>query len=124
MNRSILLACFLMLCVTTSAVAADANSCVAESARLKPSERNAFMQACLAQLSAPSHVQEVGQQNKKALCEQNARNHNLQGDELTDYVASCIAGTDRYESHTPQPRAGSVNLGVGFSGTADLERAT
>jgi len=81
---------FLGFFIAAPALAADANSCASQSAKLKSSERNAFMKTCMAQLSSPASIKEKEQQNKKALCEQNAKNRKLQGNEKSNYLTTCM----------------------------------
>ncbi len=90
MNRSVVLTGVLMLFVTTSVFAAQSNDCASKGAHMKPAERDAFMKSCLAQLSSPANAKEREQQRKKAQCEQNASNQHLQGNEKSNYVASCV----------------------------------
>lgn len=91
MKVNTLLACFTLSLVAVPALAAAAaNNCTSQSTKLKSSERSAFMKSCLAQLNSPSSVKEKEQQNKKALCEQNAKNRNLQGNEKSNYLATCM----------------------------------
>lgn len=103
MNRSILLTCFLTLFVTTSALAMDGKSCTSKSAQLKPSERDAFMKSCLAQLSSPANTKEIEQQKKQAQCEQNAKNRHMQGNEKASYVASCVSKNEAVAAAKAEP---------------------
>ncbi len=123
MNPNIALAGLLILFAGASAMAADANSCVEQSARLKPSERSAFMDSCLAQLRSQSSVEEAEQRERKAQCEQNARNLSLQGDAQARYIASCMEGAAQPEIPVAEPVTGSLDLGLGF-GFADLNDTT
>jgi len=91
MSKIILCMGFLGFFTTAaSALATDANSCASQSAKLKASERNTFMKNCMAQLSSPASIKEKEQQNKKALCEQNAKNRKLQGNEKANYLTTCM----------------------------------
>ncbi len=90
MKRSTLITAFFMLFVTASAWATEANSCASKSAGMKPSERDAFMKSCLAQVNSAVNSKEGEQQRKRASCEQNAQNQKLQGNDKANYVASCV----------------------------------
>ncbi len=90
MNCKSLLTCVAMLLATAPALAMDAKTCQAESAKKPSGERSAFMKKCLADLSNPAHVKEVQQQEKNARCEQNAKNQKLQGNEKAGYVTECM----------------------------------
>jgi hypothetical protein len=120
MNRNISATCFLIMFITTSAMALDENSCVSQSAQLKPSERDAFIKSCLKQLSSPSNVEKAEQQRLKALCEQNAKNYHLEGDEQTNYVTSCMSHNEAEVVQSApgspsKPITGSFNFGVGLA---------
>lgn len=104
MNRSLLLACITMLFVSTSAMALDGKTCEAKAAHMNQADHDAFMKTCLAQMSEPSNVKEVQQQDKKARCEQNAKNQKLQGNEKTNYVSTCMTENEAaaVKKATPQ----------------------
>ncbi len=90
MKRSTFITAFFLLFVTASAWATEANSCASKSAGMKPSERDAFMKSCLAQVNAAANSKEGEQARKRAACEQNAQNRKLQGNDKANYVASCV----------------------------------
>lgn len=104
MNRSLLLACITMLSVSTSALALDGKACEAKAAHMNQADHDAFMKSCLAQMSEPSNVKEIQQQDKKARCEQNAKNQKLQGNEKTNYVSTCMTENEAaaVKQATPQ----------------------
>lgn len=90
MKLSILCVYVLTLFFSMQAWAMDSRSCSDQSAQLAPSERKAFLQSCLAQVSSPANVKEIELQRKKAVCEQNAKNYKLQGNDKANYVVTCI----------------------------------
>jgi hypothetical protein len=84
-----------LLFIAAPALAAvDANHCVSRSMQLKASKRDAFIESCMAQVSSPANIKEVGQQNKTALCEQNARNQHLQGSARSKYISKCMTANE------------------------------
>jgi len=90
MNHRHLFACITMFLISSSAMALDGKSCEAKATHMKQAEHDSFMKACLAQLSDPSNVKEAQQQDKRARCEQNAKNQNKQGNDKASYVSSCM----------------------------------
>lgn len=90
MKSSVLFAYFLAIFIATPAQAVDASSCAAKAAHLRPSERSASMESCLAQVSSPANVREAELRHKRALCTQNAKNHKLQGNGRENYIETCI----------------------------------
>lgn len=90
MKTTILLVYALSLFFPLPALAVDARSCAAKSEQLKLSEREAYLKSCLAQVSSPANVKEAELQHKRSVCEQNAKNLKLQGNDKGKYVATCI----------------------------------
>jgi hypothetical protein len=90
MKHFAVLTCLLLSVVAGHAFAAPGNDCAARSEKVKPSEREAFMKSCLAQVGSPANVKEAKQRHKSARCEQNAKNMKLQGSEKGDYQAECV----------------------------------
>jgi hypothetical protein len=72
------------------AVALEASSCAAKSVHLKPSERSTYLKSCLAQVSSPANVKDAELRRKRALCEQNAKNYKMQGNNRNEYIATCM----------------------------------
>lgn len=80
-----------LLFISTQTIAApDPNSCVPESMQRHPSERDAYVESCMAQVSSPANVQESFLQSKLSFCEQNVKNMKLRGTERTNYIDTCI----------------------------------
>lgn len=90
MKSSVLSVYFLIMFFAMPALALEASSCAAKGAHLKLSQRSAFMKSCLAQVSSPANVKEAELRHKRALCEQNAKNYKLQGNNRANYTATCI----------------------------------
>jgi hypothetical protein len=68
------------------AVAKEAANCDTKAGQTK----SAGMQSCIAQMNDPARVREKQQQEKLAGCEQNAKNRNLQGNEKSSFISSCM----------------------------------
>ncbi len=98
MKRIFLLVCFALLPISTPALAKDGKNCQAESAKLPAAERSAYMKKCLDQLGDPSNVKQVQQQDKQVRCEQNAKNQQLQGNDRSSYVSSCMNANEAAEA--------------------------
>lgn len=90
MKPSILLVYSWTLVFAMPALAMDGNSCVAQSTQLELSERDAYMKSCMAQVGSPDNVKKTELQQKKALCEQNAKNHKLHGNDKDSYFETCM----------------------------------
>lgn len=91
MKSNILYLHFLaMFFAIPAALAVDANSCAAKSTQLGLAKRNAYMESCLAQVSSPANVKEAELRHKRALCEQNAKNYKLQGNNRASYTMTCL----------------------------------
>jgi hypothetical protein len=91
MKRHLLLLPCLLLCFSAGAQAAqDGQNCEAKSRQVKIDKRKAFLKSCLAQVGSPANVKEAVQQNKRATCEQNARNMKLAGTKRSDYLNGCM----------------------------------
>ena len=93
----------LLALVSTPAMSMDSKSCQAQSAQMQSAERDAFMKKCLAQLSDPANVKDRQQQSKRARCEQNAKNQNLQGSAQANFVASCMNKNEAAEAAKATP---------------------
>lgn len=62
-----------------------------DQARLIPSaERHCFMATCLNKMSSPEQVRQAAERKKRATCEQNTRNHSLQGVKKDNYLRTCM----------------------------------
>ncbi len=110
MNRRHFFAFFSMLFACASAMALDGKSCADKGAQMKQTERAAFMKECLAQASDPSNVKAAQEQQKRATCEQNAKNAKLQGNEKNNYVSSCMTENQAAAAKAATPSAaGSAN---------------
>ncbi len=87
-----------------SAIAAvDTNSCAQKSKQLKVSERQAFIKSCMDQASAPAVVKEKEQANKRATCEQNAKNQKLDGNAKSNYLNECMNKNEAAEVASAAP---------------------
>lgn len=99
MNKHYLfLAALLSLLISVPAAALDARHCESQANRKQGAERDNFLKSCLAELSTPAHVQEVAQQNKKATCEQNAKNKGLSSSHKGEYVNECVSKNEAAEA--------------------------
>lgn len=85
----IALACVAVLFVSTP-VMARGGSTICSSANTKPSET----QRCLARMNDPAQVRARHEQDKRAHCEQNAKNQHLKGSAQSRYLASCMRDND------------------------------
>lgn len=103
MNARLLLAGFVMALISAPAMSMDAKTCEAQSAKMPATERSAFMKKCLADLSSPSNVKERQQQEKRARCEQNAKNQKLQGGAQANFVSSCMNKNEAAEAAKAAP---------------------
>lgn len=65
-------------------------SCENKARQVSPEKRDAYITTCLAQVSAPSNVKEVTQQNKRRTCEQNAKNLKLNPNNKSGYFEQCM----------------------------------
>jgi hypothetical protein len=65
-------------------------SCENKARQVAPEKRDAFITACLAQVSSPSNVKEITQQNKRRTCEQNAKNLKLNPSNKPSYFDQCM----------------------------------
>ncbi len=97
------LTCLLLTTIATPAVALQGNDCAARGEKVKPEEREAFMKSCLAQAEAPANVKEVEQKHKSALCEQNAKNKKLQGNDKSNYQSNCMNKNEAVVAANTQP---------------------
>ncbi len=103
MNRITQIFQFLLLVlVTSTALAASQSSCEERSMREPTNNRHVFMQNCLAQTNTPEHLRAIAAAEKRATCEQNAKNMKMEGGRRGDYINSCankneaIAEAKRY----------------------------
>ncbi len=97
------LTCLLLTSVAAPAVALPTNDCAARSEKVKPTERDDFLKSCLAQVGAPANVKEVKQKHKSALCEQNAKNKQLQGNDKASYQSNCMNKNEAAMAASAQP---------------------
>lgn len=97
------LTCLLLTTIATPAFALQGNDCAARGEKVKLEEREAFMKSCLAQAEAPANVKEVEQKHKSALCEQNAKNKKLQGNDKANYQSNCMNKNEAVVAANTQP---------------------
>ncbi len=119
MNRISQIFQFLLLFLASSiALAAGQASCEERSMREPANNRHVFMQDCLAQTNTPEHVRAITAAEKRATCEQNAKNMKMEGGRKGDYINSCankneaVAEAKRYgidDQSTPTARPQHVN---------------
>ncbi len=84
------LTCLLLTTIAPTASALQGNDCAAKADQVKSTEREAFMESCLSKVEAPANVQEEERKHKTALCEQNAKNKHLQGNDKANYQTNCM----------------------------------
>lgn len=108
MQRFLFIMQFILLAIATPAwSASNTSSCEAQARSIKGSAHDKFLVSCLAQESSPEHVRAVAEQNKRKLCEQNAKNQHLAGSQQAAYLNSCmnqnqaLAEANRQNSRTP-----------------------
>ncbi len=97
------LTCLLLTSIAPTAFAMQGNDCAARSNQVKPAEREAFMESCLAKAGAPANVQEEERKHKSALCEQNAKNKHLQGNDKSYYQSNCMTKNEAAVAAQTQP---------------------
>lgn len=102
------LICLSLIAIATPALALQGSECLESSKRLNPAERGNFVKACLAKAQDPSNVQEKERKHKLAVCEQNARNKKLQGNEKAAYHDNCMNKNEAAAVAKSQPQAGVV----------------
>ena len=86
-----------LMMFSVPAMAQDGQDCVALSAGLASQERTNFLTGCLGKKSSPLSVAEATAQRRLRYCEQNAKNKSLQGNELANYINTCLAETEAKE---------------------------
>lgn len=94
MKPSVLFTCSLLFTATSALAAPDPNSCVPDSMKLKPSERGAYINSCMALVSAPANVKEEFERNKLRFCKQNVKNMKLQGEAKSNYLNTCMTSNE------------------------------
>ena len=98
MKNAALLTSLLALAVLTPAAALAAGTCEQTDAQLSNAQRTAYLKQCLAEASSPANVQRVAELEKKASCEQNAKNKALHGAAKAEYVNTCINKNEAKEA--------------------------
>jgi hypothetical protein len=98
------LICLLLISIATPVFALQGSECSAKSAKLKPDERDSFMKSCLAQAEEPANVREEERKHKVAVCEQNAKNKKLQGNDKANYHDNCMNKNEAATVASAQPR--------------------
>ena len=99
------LTCLLLISIATPAFALQGSDCAARSAKLNPSERDDFMKSCLAKAEDPANVKEEERKHKSAVCEQNAKNKKLQGNDKASYVTNCMNKNEAATVASAQPKS-------------------
>jgi hypothetical protein len=102
------LICLLLISIATPALALQGSECSAKSAKLKPAERDSFMKSCLAQAEDPANVREEERKHKIAVCEQNAKNKKLQGNDKANYHENCMNKNEAATVASAQPKSTST----------------
>ncbi|BBJ00375.1 hypothetical protein FGKAn22_20670 [Ferrigenium kumadai] len=90
MKPSVLFTCSLLFISTSTLAAPDPNRCIPDSMHLKASERGAYINSCMALVSAPANVKEEFERNKLRFCQQNVKNMKLRGDTKSSYLNTCM----------------------------------
>lgn len=98
------LICLLLISIATPALALQGSDCSTKSAKLNPAERDNFMKSCLAQAEAPANVKEEERKHKIAVCEQNAKNKKLQGNDKANYHDNCMNKNEAAAVASSQPK--------------------
>lgn len=98
------LICLLLITIATPAFALQGSDCSTKSAKLNPAERDSFMKSCLAQAEDPANVREEERKHKIAVCEQNAKNKKLQGNDKANYHDDCMNKNQAAAVASSQPR--------------------
>ena len=98
------LICLLLISTATPVLALQGSECSARSAKLNPAERDSFMKSCLAQAEEPANVREEERKHKVAVCEQNAKNKKLQGNDKANYHDNCMNKNEAATVAGAQPR--------------------
>jgi hypothetical protein len=62
--------------------------------QLKASERGAYINSCMAMVSAPANVKEEFERNKLRFCEQNVKNMKLRGEARSSYLNTCMTSNE------------------------------
>jgi hypothetical protein len=99
------LICLLLVTISTPSFALKGSDCSAKSAKLNPSEREDFMKSCLAQAEDPANVKEEERKHKSAVCEQNAKNKKLQGNDKANYLTNCMNKNEAATVASAQPKS-------------------
>ncbi len=98
----------LLIAITTPALALQGSECSARSQKLPLAERADFMKSCLEQAESPANVQEEERKRKSGLCEQNAKNKKLQGNDKSNYITSCMNKNEAAAMAGTQPRSAAA----------------
>lgn len=94
MKPSVLFTYSLLFTAASALAAPDPNRCVPDSMNLKPHERGAYIDSCMAQVSAPENVRESFERSKLRFCEQNLKNMKLKGAGRSGYLSTCMTSNE------------------------------
>ena len=104
MKYFITLISLLLVTVATPAFAHRGNDCADAAAKLPMAERADFTKGCLARVAAHENSESIGQKQKEAQCDQNAKNQKLAGKMKKDYLNHCYQENDFDPTLPPDPR--------------------
>lgn len=96
----------LMLAATAApAFAHEGNDCATQAEKIaNMAEREAFTKSCLEKAAAPAKSKAIGQKEKEANCNQNAKNMKLEGHKKSEYLEHCYRENDFDPSAPPHPK--------------------
>jgi hypothetical protein len=105
MKLLIALTCLLLAAFASPAFAHHGNECANTAATIKDhQERTAYTKDCLARAAAHENSESIGQREKEATCDQNAKNQKMEGDAKFAYLRHCYQENDFNPNEIPDPR--------------------
>lgn len=105
MKLLIALTCLLLAAFASPAFAHHGNECANSAAKINNStERTAYTKDCLAKAAAHENSESIGQKQKEATCDQNAKNQKMEGDAKFAYLRHCYQENDFNPNAIPDPR--------------------
>ena len=109
MKYFIALMSLLLATIASPAFAHQGNDCANTAAKITNfKERQAYTTSCLKKVAARQNSELIGQREKEATCNQNAKNLRFDGNMKAAYLRHCYQENDFNPNEIPDPRGRGI----------------
>jgi hypothetical protein len=103
--KYVALSCLLLATIATPSYAHEGNDCADKAAKIaNHDERETYTKSCLDKVASHENSEKLGQKEKEANCDQNAKNMKLDGKKKSEYLQHCYKENDFDSKAPPNPK--------------------